>query len=222
MRRRLPKETLLEHAEARVDGQAVQAAVAARVSRNEHDLREVEAMSHSLRAVAACHDIVPTAASTERLFQAARQERIRTAVLRQRNSMLTQTAQGFVSAAAVLLVAGVCFYWASQPGMLPAAGMGAAPQQRLALTAPPRPDAIEDVTQEIQTYASALRHRSPAGLSAQEWEQRQRMEAIEQEWRAALSALERQPGNPRARDVVRANLHRTKQTLRDIYANQSY
>jgi len=83
------------------------------------------------------------------------------------------------------------------------------------------PEIIEKASAEIESLTAAVRSHPKAAPSVLEQEQRRAVKEQEQDLTAAMSALKRNPGNERVRNVVDSNVERGAETLKSIYVEQS-
>ena len=223
MKRHPGREQLFTFAESLCEGRpAISGPVAGHVQSCPRCREEVARIRATLRVVRAAGEETPGEASSARMMlrlrEAQRKQRERAALIR----AWTAWGKGLAYAAVLLVLAAVSFGGASAPG----AGMqdpldgGAASVPQVSLSGPSH-DELLKAAEQVRTLSEAVRSRvreriQHAGGSWEEDYERV-VVMLDDDVEAALAALRRNPGNPRASDLVNVSIERQAQTLKSLY-----
>lgn len=223
MKRHPRREQLFAFAESVTESRPnISDAVAGHVRSCPRCRDEVKRIRATLRAVRAASEETPSNAFQARMMmqvrEAQRKQRERAALFR----AWTAWGKGLAYATVLLVLAGVSFGGASTPGVnmrdMPD-NDGNAPE--VAMSAGPSHDELHKTVEQVRALSEAVRARvrdrvQHAGGSWEEDYERVVL-MLDADVEEALAALRRNPGNPRASDLVNASLERQAQTLKSLY-----
>jgi hypothetical protein len=214
------KYELMSYAESLMEERStISVRIAGHVAQCPRCQAEVEAMRTSLSVLRFSPDVDPSSDSTLRLLKAAREER-RRLQHRAARSAPWLVLKGLGYAAGVLVVSALCFGAALASRSQTTDPVAVTPARSIESNQV-SPEALSKATADIEVLASALSGPSKNPPSARELERRRAVTAINKDFEAARSALERNPGCERARKVMDSNLQRQAQTLRTLFAERS-
>lgn len=216
------RQELLALAELLTDQNApVPAALMSHVKRCEACKCEVQAMRRSYQMIAAAKPIEPRAEMTNKILMAAKAERRRQTRPRKQAVLFGAALRGTAYAAATLIVAGLSFGAAlhqpesNAPDIVDVSASAA--QQVAEAQAEATAFDLEKAAADVETLAAAVNHTSSKPLTLREREHRRAVDALNADLEAARAALRRNPGHPRASEIVNATLREQAATLRDLY-----
>lgn len=223
------RHQLVTHAESLVDRRSpVSAAMAAHLSACPRCAAEVRAIRASLEFAASVPASEPSSGLARQILEGAREAR-RAAEPAGRpapaRSLLAGAFRGAVFT--VLTAATAALVFSSALGE-PSGGPDFTPTgslpKRAALAAeerPAPPENIQDRAREIGRLSASVARLSAEPRTLREWERRRTLEGVNQDINAALAALERNPGCPRANELVRTHLDRQAESLRDLFIERT-
>ena len=216
------QQMLYAYAENQVDGGApVSAAMAAHITACPRCSKEVNAIRAGLEFAASAPPLEPSRELAPRILLAAAKQRAYRSRSRRRRSTAWLAFRALAYTASMAVVAIIIFSVALS-GAAPAGSAAAT----VAVEKPASRDltvakSIEKTTAEIETLAAAVRFSSNKSQTPHERRYLRRVNAIDEDINAALSALKRNPGCVRASHIVHANLERQAKTLRTLYAERT-
>jgi hypothetical protein len=221
MRLHPSKPALFEYAEGLAEGR-IDADTARHVAACRRCAAEVDRVRQTLRDTGAADDLEPTGALTATILAAARAEtRRETAPGRGLLGAVFVAGRAAAWAAVFVLAAGASFFVAlEQAPVAPAAGSAAEPLARVTLSGPP-PEALRRAASDLRVLASTLDAAPGASANPRERQLWRAARALRDDVAAAAAALEANPGNERASQVLNENLQRLMRTSRQLYAERS-
>lgn len=213
------RRRLVVYAESLVDRRApVSALMANHVAGCQRCSREVTRIRSSLELAALAATPEPSRDLTSRILAQARAAR-RGQGQPPRSGIHTTTL--FQSAACllgVLLVAWFSFSTALNGRPAPSHDRPIAQGADIALDSP---GSLRQQTAVVQALFAAVTHQQETLSTLTDKDQRRTLELLDQDLNAALAALERNPGNPRANQVVHKSLERQLEGLRNLYLDRT-
>lgn len=223
------RHQLVAHAESLVDrGSPVSAAMAAHLSACPRCAAEVRAIRASLEFTASVPVSEPPSGLARQILEGAREARRVSEPAPRRapaRSLLAGALRGAVFTALTAATAALVFTSALGE---PSGGQDSPPAgnlpKRAALAVeerPAPPENIRDRAREIGRLSASVARLSAEPRTPREWERRRTLEGVSQDMNAALAALERNPGCPRANELVRTHLDRQAESLRDLFIERT-
>ncbi|HPA41152.1 MAG TPA: hypothetical protein PKV69_03990 [Candidatus Hydrogenedentes bacterium] len=216
---------LVAHAESLVDGGVpVSAAVAAHVAECPRCAAELAAIRTSLEITASATAQDPNRDLAGAILREARSVRhARPADTRRRGpaalarALVLGVACASLTAALAVAVCTVALRGASAAS----ARTGRVPALAAAPSVPVRAEDLRRKASDLARMAASLTRAAAAPKSPQERERLRALEGAGRDLDAALAALDRNPGCPRAMELVRNQLGRQEQRLRDVFIERT-
>ena len=221
-KRHLTRQELLAHAESLLDRAPVDAARAAHLASCPACAAEAAAVRRSLTLLRQVPEMEPSGDLTRQILLSARSVRQHEGAPASLGRRFFRVVQGGLCATALAAAALVVFSTALRsPDAFGGGARGA-----VALSAPAShsgrtTDNLNKTAEEVKTLTAAVQAPLDAVPTPHEAAQRRAVKAMDTDIRAALAALERNPGCTRASLVVRANLEKQAETLRTLYTERS-
>ena len=221
-----PRQELVAYAESLVDrSTAVSAFLAAHINSCPRCTAEVHAIRASLEFTASAPEPEPSGDLARQILAGAREARLRTAEPRRHRhpslagSLFRAAVYTTVTAALAVLTFGMAA-GTGNTGSPARPALSPAPQ--VAQTADTAsPESFRRKTGAIERLSAAVARTDSGPRTLREWERRRTVEGVSQDLRAALAALERNPGCARADEMLRTHLDRQVNGLRDLFVERT-
>lgn len=216
IRRHPSRQHLMAYAEVLADGRSpVPAGLAAHVNFCPQCNREVRAMTECFRFLANAPAVEPKTDLAAQILMEARKARAAARPPR-RFTALINTAKFLACAASLTLFASLIFTAVLREtgdALRPASGpaLAAAPEISTPLPTP------EELRSQVAALSAAMNSLPEDHLSPREREQFRALSRLRADLAAAQAALERNPGHPRAAQLMYASLQQQAAALRDLY-----
>jgi len=214
-----PRRELVAYAEALVDRKtAISAAIGAHVAACPDCAAEVKAIRESFEFTASLPDLEPSENLTKRILEDARVKR--DAIQREKvaQSPLVLLIRGAAYAATAAAVAGLSFSaFMAQPTADRNRKSPTTQSRMEPIAAAATQEALRKAADQVVALSATVRYAAETPQGPREREHRRTAAATAADLAAARAALERNPGNLRATDLLHAALQQQAQTLRQLY-----
>lgn len=212
---------LVDFAESLVDRQAsVSAVLAAHVAGCPKCAHEIQRMRASLELADLSSQPDPSAALTREIVFRARAELNKRSNPPRPGFLALRAVQYAVCAAAAVVLAVYSF----SAALNDAAQAGSSPPEKTMLVSEQSVDAnaLLRRAETVKALSASLSLRQKSQESPRETEYRRALEMLDHDLNAARAALQRNPGNTRANQVMVMSLERQLEDLRDLYLDRTF
>ncbi len=211
---------LVQFAESLVDRHAaVSALLATHVSNCPACAREVKRIRASFELAALARSPEPSRELTQRIIKRARQERVRRT--QQPDASPSRWPRWFQIAVCLLAVTALA-YVSFSTALSNATDDGPPPSLNAAVPESPfTVNGLKQQTENVQALASAVSLPHELSSSPAAARHRRALESLNEDMSAALAALERNPGSPRANQVMETSVARQLEGLRNLYLDRT-
>jgi len=210
------------YAESLADKRPVNARVARTVTSTPGLSDESAAVRRSLEYLREVDELEPTVQLTQNILREARRTRAAQrgvpAVRRQAFFAVRMTAYAGGLCCAVLVAFSAAL---GDPAAASDSNTGRQTVTASAIATVEPADSLERAADEVRVLSRAILSDDIRPASARAYQQLRNVSALDADIAAAVDALRRNPGCERADSIVRANLKRQAELLREIYLNET-
>ena len=212
---------LVDFTESLVDRQAsVSAVLAAHIAACPRCAHEIKRMRTSLELAELSSPPNPSGVLTQEIVIRARAELSRRSRPK-RGALVFRTLQYALCAVAVSVLALYSFSTALNDASV-RSGTGLSSVSLPSSHQPANPGEVLQRTATVEALSSSLSIRNEFADSPRKTEYRRALELLDYDLKAARNALQRNPGNTRANQVLVMSLERQLEGLRDLYLDRSF